>query len=58
MQMKQPKHQTAFRAGPGSAPPGKAKKNGRMYFSRQAEQKVFFYLTLAMLAAGMIYRVM
>ena len=29
---------------------------GRFYFSRQAEQKVFFYLTLAMLLAGLVYR--
>lgn len=31
-------------------------RSGRTYFSRQAEQKVFFYLTLIMLLAGLVCR--
>ena len=31
-------------------------EKGRIYFSRQAERKMFFFLTLVMLAAGLMFK--
>ena len=34
------------------------KANGRIYFSKQTERRVFFYMTLAMLGAGIAARLL
>jgi hypothetical protein len=31
-------------------------KHGRFYFTRAVERKLFFFLTLAMLAAGVMFK--
>jgi hypothetical protein len=38
--------------------PGRAfiRRDGRIYFSRQTERKLFFILTLIMLVLGLLYR--
>jgi len=32
------------------------RRDGRIYFSRQTERKLFFILTLVMLVVGILYR--
>jgi hypothetical protein len=32
------------------------RRDGRIYFSRQTERKLFFILTLVMLVVGVLYR--
>jgi|GEM_PF-2959067 len=34
------------------------KKSGRLYFTKKAERRVFFFMTLAMLGAGLLARLM
>ncbi len=31
-------------------------KNGRMYFTKDLERKIFFFLTIVMLGLGVIYK--
>ncbi len=42
--------------GPGRKTPGHQRTWGRIYFSRETERTIFFYLTAAMLLVGLICR--
>ena len=55
--MKHPSVKQLFKtSGAGEETPGRQRFRGRIYFSRKAEQTLFFYLTAAMLVIGLIYR--